>query len=270
MKNLYKLRTMKEDAISASPTDQQWDLGPDLKPLGWREHLEISKHILKHHGFKIVIMISAIVGLVIALNAWTELYPPIYFQNATTVTAVSPSNWAGWLSNLQSYLAVGTFLVALFVWYGEIRNDWQNELPKRMSVFFFHNGKPVIVCRYVWLAGAEDLRAWGQQVAAQAVENDRKLKFGPDVKTQIPNLVVGPDSTVCRHYAVRFRLKELPSLLKDSAGCRYQNFEAADKDVHTIPLEQAEALQVVADWQEPAEGSSDGTRRIAGHDSRWH
>lgn len=167
---------------------------------------------------------------------------------------MSPSNWAGWLSNLQSFFAVGTFFVALFVWYDETRDDWQNELPKRMSVFFFHAGKPVIVCRYVWLAGAEDLRAWGQQVAAQAVENDRNLKFGPDVKTQVPDLVIGPDGTVCRHYAVRFQLKELPSLLKDSGECRYQNFAAADKSVYPIPLEQAAALHVVAEWREPAEG----------------
>ena len=245
---------MKEDAPNPSSIGKEWDLGPDLRPLGWLEHLEISKHILKHHGFKIVIMISAILGLVIVLRAWNELYPPIHFQNATAATSASPTNWAGWLDNLQSYLAVGTFFVALFVWYGEIRNDWQNDLPKRMSVFFFHKGKPVIVCRYVWLAGSEDLRAWGQQVAAQAVENDRNLKFGPDVKTQIPELMVGSDGTVCRHYAVRFRLKELPSVLKDSGKCRYQNFDAVDRDVHAISLGQAEALRVVADWRETAGG----------------
>jgi hypothetical protein len=244
---------MKENAISAPPTIPRCDIGPDLKLLGWREHLEIFFYILKHHGMKIIIMISAIVGLVIALHAWNELYPPMHIQNATTMTSVSPSNWAGWLNNLQSYLAVGTFLVALFVWYGEIRNDWQNELPKRMSVFFFHAGNPVIVCRYVWLAGAEDLRAWGQQVAAQAVDNDRNLKFGPDVKTQVPDLVIGLDDTVCKHYAVRFRLNELPSLLKDTCNCRYQNFEAIDKNVHTISVEDARALRVVTDWKETTE-----------------
>ena len=244
---------MKENAKNAPPATPGCDLGPDLKPLGWREHLEIFFHILKFHGVKIVIMISAILGLVVALHAWNELYPPMQIQNATMMTSVSPSNWAGWLGNLQSYLAVGTFFVALFVWYGEIRDDWQNELPKRMSVFFFHAGDPVIVCRYVWLAGAEDLRAWGQQVAAQAVDNDRILKFGPDVKTQVPDLLIGLDGTVCKHYAVRFRLKELPSLLKDTRNCRYQNFEATDKDVHTISVEEAMKLGVVTDWKETAE-----------------
>ena len=243
---------MKENEINAPSAMPRCDLGPDLMPLGWREHLEIFSHIIKFHGVKIVIMISAIVGLVIVLHAWNELYPPMMIKNATMISA-SPSNWAGWLNNLQSYLAVGTFFVALFVWYGEIRNEWQNELPKRMSVFFFHAGDPVIVCRYVWLASAEDLRAWGQQVAAQAVDDDRKLKFGPDVKTQVPDLVVGLDGTICKHYAVRFRLKELPSLLKDTHNCRYQNFEATDKDVQTISVEKAMELDVVTDWKETAE-----------------
>jgi hypothetical protein len=244
---------MKENAMNAPPAIPGCDLGPDLKPFGWHEHQEIFLHILKRHGLKVVIMISAILGVVIALHAWNELYPPMQIQNATMVTSVSPSNWAGWLSNLQSYLAVGTFFVALFVWYGEIRDEWQNELPKRMSVFFFHAGKPVIVCRYVWLAGAEDLRAWGQQVAAQAVDDGRKLKFGPDVKTRVPDLVIGLDGTVCKHYAVRFRLKELPSLLKDTHNCRYQNFEAVDKNVHTISVEEAMELCAVTDWKETAE-----------------
>lgn len=246
---------MKEDTITTSSTDSSWNLGPDLKPLGWwREHRNISIYILKHHGIKIVFVISVIVCLISYLHAWDHVYPPVPFLNATIAAPVSPTNWTGWLNNLQSYIAIGTFFVALFVWYGKIRDDWQDELPKRMSVFFFYKGKPVIVCRYVWLARAEDLRAWGQQVASQAVDNDRSLKFGPDVKTQVPNLAIDPDGTVCKHYAVRFRLKELIALLKEDEGkCRYQNFAAVDKEPHTIDSKQVEALPTVVDWREPIE-----------------
>jgi len=245
---------MKDNAIDESPTNTYGDLGPDLKPLGWREKWEILKHILKHHSIKIIIVISTIVVLIHLLNAWNQLYPSILFKNSSMPALVSPTSWTDWLNNLQSYIAIGTFFVALFVWYGRIRDDWQNELPKLMSVFFFHKGKPVIVCRHVWLAGAEDLRAWGQQVAAQAVDNDRNLRFGPDVKTQVPNLAIDPDGIVCKHYAVRFRLKELPNSLKGDLGkCRYQNFASIDKEPHSIESDQVEALPAVTDWREPIE-----------------
>lgn len=66
---------MKEEAINVTPIGQQWGLGPDLRSLGWLEHLEVSKYFLKHHGIKIIVMIVAMVGLVVILHAWNELYP---------------------------------------------------------------------------------------------------------------------------------------------------------------------------------------------------
>jgi hypothetical protein len=243
------------DGISTTETNPLRGAGPDLKPLcQWKLEKLILRYAWKHHHNQIIIMILVVPILAIGLHAWNELYPPIQILNATTVASLSPLRWTDWFIGLQAFFSVGTFLVALSVWHGKIRDDWQNELPKRMSVFFFHKGDPAIVCRYVWLASADDLRAWGQQVATQAVENDRSLKFGPDVKTQVPELAVDPDGIVCRHYTVRFRLKELPSLLKKKSDtCRYQNFAADYKEADNIPLAQAKELRVVKDWKEPAD-----------------
>lgn len=187
-------------------------------------------------------------AFVISIFAWDILRPPTLFQNASTVSSISPSGWDEWVNRLQSFLGIGTLFVALFVWYGEIRDDWDKDLPKRMSVFFFHNGHPFIVCRYIWLAGADDLRAWGQQVAAQAA-GERFLDFSPDVKAQPPSLVVAPDGAACNHYDVCFELTKLPSsLIKDSGMCRYQNVAAKSRGVHSVPSAEVEALGVVAAW----------------------
>jgi hypothetical protein len=246
--------TAGQNAMNAPETSLHRDLGPDLKPLGKLQRSKsIWTHILKHHRSQIVIIIVALPMLLIGVYAWDELRTPIQFQNAITVPTASPSTWADWWIRIQSFLGIPTLLVALFVWYGEIREDWENDLPKRMSVFFFYGDKPAIVCRHVWLAGAEDLRAWGQQVAAQAAEVAR-LEFTPDVIAREPSLAVLPNGkTICKHYVVRFQLtKPPPSLPKESSLCLYQNFAAIDKYVHPIPIAQAEALRVVADWQNPA------------------
>jgi hypothetical protein len=107
---------------------------------------------------------------------------------------------------------------------------------------------PAIVCRYVWLAGADDLRAWGQQVAGQAA-CERFLDFSPDIKAKPPSLLVWPDGTVCNHYAVRFNLTKCPSLIRDSGICRYQNMAADEKGVCSIPISQVEALPAVKGWK---------------------
>jgi hypothetical protein len=282
-----------EPAFSQN-ADQRWDPGPDLKSPGhWKRGTSIFVYTWRHHCIQITIVISALLFLLVGVLKWDVLQPPIHFQNGSWVVAEiaqniirvlsspnhfpnapvvspgSPSNWGEWWIRIESFLGIGTLFVALFVWYGEIRENWENDLPKRMSVFFFYNDLPVIVCRYVWLAGADDLRAWGQQVAAQAAFNERSLEFSPEIKTQDPSLVIEEDGNmICKHYIVSFQLKRMPSLLanyslaKDSEICpygrdtkaskckdrrsllicRYQNFAGKDKSVHSVPSSKVEAL----------------------------
>ncbi|MFZ2470993.1 MAG: acylphosphatase [Methanothrix sp.] len=159
---------------------------------------------------------------------------------------------------MQSFLGIGTLAVALFVWYGKIREEWKNDLPKRLSVFFFYGGKPVIVCRYVWLAGEDELRTWGQQVAKQAAGN-QNLDFSPDVEARKPSLAVEKNGEICKHYAVRFVLTKMPSSQPDSRVCRYQNFAADDKIVRDISSDKVAKLSTVADWKMTADNSSSET-----------
>ena len=237
---------------SLSHTKEQYDLGPNLEsPPLLKRGKSIFQYAYKNHRTQIFIMTAALLLLMLGIFKWDVLSPPTQIQNAIMVPSVNPSNWADWWMRVQSFLGIGTLFVALFVWYSGIRDDWENHLPKRMSVFFFHLGRPVIICRYVWLAGADDLRAWGQQVAAQAAFNKRHLEFSPEIRTGDPDLIVEMrEDTICQHYTICFQLNGLPTSLKDdSSTCRYQNYASKNNDVQSIPSEMVAELSAVADWK---------------------
>ena len=247
-----------------------WEPGPNLKSPGWmRCKLSILGYALKHHRIQIFIMALAL-GLIIDLVLrWDELRPPMqiqismpmasgiiddilyvlrdspmFFQDGTIASPKSPSTWVDWWVYVQSLLGGGTLLVALFVWYGEIREDWENALPKRMSVFFLHQGLPVIICRYIWLAGEGDLRAWGQQVAAQAA-GEHILIFYPNVRAEAPKLITWTNGNICRHYEICFELRDMDIVKKQNLfledlqsknTCRYQNMASGSNTAAPVKL----------------------------------
>jgi len=221
----------------------QWEPGPDLELLcpSQRRKL-IRKYVRKHHRGQIIITIVAALLLCFGAYAWNELHPPIQPQNSTTTFSTSTTNWADWLIRIQAFLGLPTLFVAIFVWYGNIQKDWENSLPKRMSVFFLHNGLPAIICRYVWLAGEDDLRAWGQQVAAQAADV-QYLSFYPNVNAQISKLAIWIDGNICKHYTVCFELRDMDQKKKQnlfletySGKCIYQNMATGSNKVTPVKL----------------------------------
>jgi hypothetical protein len=259
--------------------EEKWETGPNLKPPGWlRCKISILGYALRHHFIQIAIMSLALVLIVDLVLRWDELrppmhiqismqiitgiiqdvfrvlvYSPMFFQNGTIASLESPSTWVDWWVYVQSLLGGGTLLVAIFVWYGEIREDWENALPKRMSVFFLREGRPVIICRYVWLAGEGDLRAWGQQVASQAAKV-AYLRFYPNIKAEVPSFAVWIDKKICRHYVVCFELTEdNPDLKKFRGMCRYQNMATGKNDVRSVSLPdlQKEVLASVFPFKWP-------------------
>jgi hypothetical protein len=147
------------------------DLGPDFQRASWlQSHISIAGYIWNNHKIQILIIIVAAALLLIGIVTWSELEIPSGIISATGANpanasssaspkTANPETLAEWLTNLQSFMGIATLLVAILVWYGEMCSNWEASLPKKMSVFFFYAGRPVIVCRYVWLADASDLRA---------------------------------------------------------------------------------------------------------------
>jgi hypothetical protein len=88
-------------------------------------------------------------------------------------------------------------------------------------------------------------------VAKQAAYNIPQLGFGPDVKAADPALEIEPNGEMFRHYAVCFQLTEFPKTLDsdlERGNCRYQNFAAKDKGVHSFPREQVKELNAARAW----------------------
>lgn len=118
----------------------------------------------------------------------------------------------------------------------------------------------MIVCRYVWMAGEDEIRTWGQQVGVQAQHTlkddkpqDSFLHFGPDVQTNKPELIVepSPSGEVWKHYSICFKLTRLNKSLERTADhCRYQNMAGDYTNVIDIPFELAGRVAEVASWKQ--------------------
>ncbi|OGT90065.1 MAG: hypothetical protein A2286_03455 [Gammaproteobacteria bacterium RIFOXYA12_FULL_61_12] len=119
-------------------------------------------------------------------------------------------NW--WQGGWDIYPGVATLLVALVVWFGEAKEDWLNELPKKLSVTFKHAGKDVMRCRYADLANAADMRALAQQIGLQMTKETRLNFVAPLIK-QDGGEVEKTDEGHIRHYHLHVALTEMPASL---------------------------------------------------------
>jgi hypothetical protein len=228
------------------------DLGPTLTELKWwRRIYLVFNYALRHQRLPIGIMVSFTLMVILGVLFWGELQLP-------TSSSHTPQSIVEWLLNAQTILGIGTLLVAIFVWIGEIEEDWENDLPKRLSVFFFWMGKPLIVCRYVWLAGEDEIRTWGQQVAVQAqhtIEGEKPadsfLHFLPDMQTRNPVQLIGSNGEVWKHYSICFKLTKLnKSLDRTKDYCRYQNIAGIDNAADNFPFQLVGSIPEVARWKQ--------------------
>lgn len=203
---------------------------------------ELLRYARRSRGAHLLIAGVSVAGFVLAAIYLDSFQPP----PLQVATAGSPVNWFDWGGRLQLVLGFVTLLVAVSVWCGELREDWEDALPSRMSVHFLHEGLPAIVCRNVWLAGEGDLRAWGQQVAAQAA-NERWLDFSPAIEARPPTIGLLPGIGICRHYSVRFHLQKKPPGIRDGC-CRYQNLAASTGGVRDESALEVATLPEIAGW----------------------
>ena len=123
-------------------------------------------------------------------------------------TSVNPMAdfWNDWL---QPIIGLFTLLVAIFVWSSELREEWEDNLPKLLSVYFFYQDSPVLVCRYAYLSAEGDIRPMAQQVGLQ-MTSVKPLKFVPFIEQKPPDLMQDIHRKAYKHYRVRFNLTEMP------------------------------------------------------------
>ena len=123
----------------------------------------------------------------------------IYFTN-------EKSWWDGFLNPL---IGIGTFFFALAVWYGEKYQDWEQKLPKRLTVRFIYENKLAMICKNATLVSEADIRQWGQQIGSQ-MNNNNRLSFKPffQIESEPPRIL---ERKFYKPYYLEYYLDALPS-----------------------------------------------------------
>ncbi len=81
--------------------------------------------------------------------------------------------WPNWLDPV---LTIGTIFIAVFIWYNEKKQDWENSLTKKLNVQVFFDDSVFYEVENAPLTGADDIRQWGQQLGRQ-MNGEENLTF---------------------------------------------------------------------------------------------
>lgn len=129
------------------------------------------------------------------------------------------TNWWNWAEPFITLLTLG---VAIAVWYKQTIEAWEDDLPKRLTVHFWFQGREVMRCEQAALSSEADIRNLGQQVGLQ-ISGAESLKFVvadvKQIKTGVKILKIaeaGESGQYIKEYEVSFNLTELPAKLEQS------------------------------------------------------
>lgn len=162
--------------------------------------LHLLLYIGKRHWLSVLVFLAGVAGAVAWFRPFTAAFNAAAFEQASTV------------------LSAATLLVAVVIWAGETREDWEAGLPKRLKVVFLLADCPVLVSEGATLLAEGDLRALAQQLG-------RQLNQGKDLSFSLRLLPAPPrirsdTGEVERLYEVRFRLTKPPEVLVDKYNLR--------------------------------------------------
>ena len=123
----------------------------------------------------------------------------------------------GWWNAAEPVITLATLVVGVIIWFGEAAEDWEESLPKRLTVEFWLDppGQParlVMTCLKAPLTGESDIRTWGIALGGLMI-GKRELKYDPYFITRTPEVVPDDKGQPCRHYVIRFTLEEMPERL---------------------------------------------------------
>ncbi|POZ50610.1 hypothetical protein [Methylovulum psychrotolerans] len=122
-----------------------------------------------------------------------------------------------WNSDLDQIVSSATLVVALFVWHGEISNNWKQNLPKRLTVEFKNPQEElVLLCINAYLSHDADIRNLGQQIGGQMCDNDRFLHLRAAlIDHDTGRIAYSSETGHYLHYKVTFIFTQLPEALKN-------------------------------------------------------
>lgn len=130
-------------------------------------------------------------------------------------TTFAQTDFSWWSKSWDAVIGITTFVIAVLVWLTEAKQEWENKLPKRLTVRFLYRKnknekwETVMCCRNAFLAGEGDIRAWGQQLGVQ-MSGTKFLQFEPFIEQTEPQ-IINYKGTFYKFYSVAFYLNELPT-----------------------------------------------------------
>lgn len=152
---------------------------------------------------KKMILEIVVLGVIIQIGMFTLARLTGYDNLSTLIWSVA-----------EPTTGLTTLLVVIAVFYRELEQDWENSLPKSLTVNFEYKEKLVLRCEDAFLAGEADIRQWGQQIGKQMAENEN-LFFLPNIKQILPSTDKKDERDVSevrkKRYEVIFTLTKLPT-----------------------------------------------------------
>lgn len=133
-----------------------------------------------------------------------------YIGNSQLPTnSPKPEGLDWWTKCLDPLIGLGTFLIALAVWFLEVNRERKNDMPNKLTVFFKYGTRTAMTCEKAYLASEGDIRAWGQQIGKQMAENIF-LDFLPYIEQPPAETEFDESGKPFLHYQVTFFLNKLP------------------------------------------------------------
>lgn len=192
---------------------------------------EVAAFALKSRGGQLAIAAVLLLVFLIAQSGGLSVFHLLFTKR--------------WNENFNAYAGFSTLLVAIFVWLGELQQDWRASLPNKLTVSFHYKDRLVMICHRADLANVGDARALAQQIGLQMADT-KHLKFNiAKVRQTGGNVEKGDNGQFQRHYFLEIELLALPEKLM-----------ALDETVAALVWEPPFAMQNAADAKTTASAAS--------------
>jgi hypothetical protein len=128
---------------------------------------------------------------------------------AILVYAALNTHFEYWWNKIEMPIVFGTFIFSLTISFKSFFKEWEDSLPKLLSVAFIHNNKLIMLCKNAGLSHEGDIRAWAQQIGIQMADHTQLLKLTLESQPSISKRKkVGKQWYLSFYY--RVCLKDLP------------------------------------------------------------
>lgn len=151
--------------------------------------MKFSQFLIKQYRSQIIVAVGVFFGIIVLA----------YYKMAAHQM----------LSWLDPITGSATLVFALFLWLNGLRKEWEEELPKRLTVQYEYEGRNVMVCYDSLLTNLADARTWALQIGKQ-MSDCEKLRFAPFYNFQDRGILTNKKGNQYKSYVLTYYLTQLP------------------------------------------------------------